>query len=212
MATLSPALTRHVIRSGTGFATGAAPEEVVKIFRDFDISSQLDNLVEGENVLAIHGMASGVTDLDFLIGAELIAGTDEAGAVSSTAIEYAGEQITIDSTAILKARVFEDGQWSPLLQETYVTQKPLRISEIHYNPSGDTDATEFVEIVNIGNETVDLTGVHFLDGIGYEFLPGDSVLALDPGQFILIAKDPAALRAAYPDLAAEVLILSLIHI
>ena len=187
------------------FATGDVTEGTAKIFRDFDISFSVDQLVEGENVLAIHGMASAFDDFDLLIGTELIAGIGDGGVVSSSSLEYA-ESLTIDRTTELKARVFENGKWGPLVHEKYFTEKLLRISELFYNPPGTSDATEFVELVNIGTDFVDLTGVHFLDGIGYEFLPGDDILELAPGQYLLIAKDPGSLRIAYPDLPPDVLI------
>ena len=187
------------------FATGDVADGIAKTFRNFDLSAFVDKLVPGENVLAIHGMSSAIDDFDLLFSAELVAGTADAGVASPTAIEYTGP-ITLDHSLQVNARVFDGTEWSPLTQASFATGTPLRVSEIYYNPPGAAETTEFIELVNIGSEPVDLLGVHFADGIGYEFLAGDSILSLDPGQYIAIAKDPSALRAAFPDLPADVLI------
>ena len=37
----------------------------------------------------------------------------------------------------------------------------LVVSELHYNPPGSTDATEFIELLNVTGATLDLSGCHF---------------------------------------------------
>ena len=59
---------------------------------------------------------------------------------------------------------------------------PLVISQIHYHPlpldTIDGDDYEFVQISNNGDETVDLTGIHFLKlGVTYRFPNGSSLAA-----------------------------------
>ena len=75
----------------------------------------------------------------------------------------------------------------------------LIVSELHYNPPGNTDATEFIELLNITGATLDLSGCHFDEelgqGINYTFASGVQVPA---GGRILIARDRAAFVAAYP--------------
>ncbi|HWB01726.1 MAG TPA: lamin tail domain-containing protein [Verrucomicrobiales bacterium] len=75
----------------------------------------------------------------------------------------------------------------------------LVISELNYNPAGSTDATEFVELLNITAATLDLAACHFDEeggqGIAYTFPAGVSVPA---GGRILIVRDAAAFAAAYP--------------
>ncbi|MBM3845869.1 MAG: hypothetical protein FJ405_06245, partial [Verrucomicrobia bacterium] len=46
----------------------------------------------------------------------------------------------------------------------------LRVSEIMYNPPGGSEY-EFVELLNIGDASLDLTGVQFTEGIAYTFGP-----------------------------------------
>lgn len=69
------------------------------------------------------------------------------------------------------------------------------INEIHYNPAGTDDATEFIELFNTGTQSVDLAGWRFSEGVGYIF-PTGSVLA--GGAYLVVARDLAAFTAAYP--------------
>jgi hypothetical protein len=73
------------------------------------------------------------------------------------------------------------------------------ISELHFNPSGDTDATEFIELLNLTGTTLDLGGCHFDEelgqGVAYTF-PAD--VQVPAGGRILIARDRSAFIAAYP--------------
>ncbi|NLH16823.1 MAG: lamin tail domain-containing protein, partial [Phycisphaerae bacterium] len=67
----------------------------------------------------------------------------------------------------------------------------LRITELMYQPSAG--GVEFVELKNIGDQSLNLKGVRFLDGIEYEF--GSRMLG--PGQFIVVAANVAAFQARY---------------
>jgi Lamin Tail Domain len=75
-------------------------------------------------------------------------------------------------------------------------------TEVHYNPPGPTDATEFIEIMNITGSSLDLSGCHFDDdgqGIAYTFPNGTTLAA---GARRVIARDVAAFTAAYPTAGA----------
>jgi len=68
----------------------------------------------------------------------------------------------------------------------------LRISEIMYHPvSGEQ--FEFIELINIGATSLDLTGCRFVDGIEFTFGSG----TLNPGERIVIVSDPAAFASRY---------------
>ncbi|HEX9980690.1 MAG TPA: CotH kinase family protein [Flavobacterium sp.] len=77
---------------------------------------------------------------------------------------------------------------------------PLVISKINYNPgtSGPfpvSNDQEFIEIRNIGNEEIDLTGIYFRElGITYQF-PDNAVAT--PGQSIYLASNPAVFQNKY---------------
>ncbi|MCH8045297.1 MAG: lamin tail domain-containing protein, partial [Planctomycetes bacterium] len=81
-------------------------------------------------------------------------------------------------------------------------QRYLRISEIMYNPRGEE--LEFVELINMGDAPLDLTGVHFKGGILFGFNNGAPIESpieqtpltiLDAGERVLIVKDRAAFLA-----------------
>ena len=80
----------------------------------------------------------------------------------------------------------------------------LVVSELNYNPAGGTDATEFIEMLNITGATLDLGGCHFDEelgqGIAYTFSAGVQVA---PGARIVIARNRTAFLAAYPASAAQ---------
>ncbi len=63
------------------------------------------------------------------------------------------------------------------------------LNEIHYHPDIDTEAVEFIELLNAGDAPVDLSGWLFTDGITHIFPDG---VVLDPGQFYILAQDKSA--------------------
>lgn len=72
------------------------------------------------------------------------------------------------------------------------------VSEINYNPSSSGDLTEFVELLNITGDILDLSGCHFDDetggGFSYVF-PANTQLA--GGGRLLVVKNAAAMAAMY---------------
>ena len=68
------------------------------------------------------------------------------------------------------------------------------INEIQYHPINDPEE-EFVELYNTGSESVNLTGWQLSDGIRFVFPEGTTIL---PGGFLVIAKDEAHFKRAYP--------------
>jgi hypothetical protein len=79
----------------------------------------------------------------------------------------------------------------------------LRITELMYNPAAsasgdytDNDEFEFIELKNIGDETLDLRYVSFSNGITFDF--GSSrVSSLAAGDFVLVVKDEDAFKSRY---------------
>jgi hypothetical protein len=72
-----------------------------------------------------------------------------------------------------------------------------------YNPAnppvGDpnnNDEFEYVELQNIGDETIDLTYVSFVDGITFDFNDSD-VTSLEPGDFALVVRNKTAFESRY---------------
>ncbi|MBI5388535.1 MAG: lamin tail domain-containing protein [Verrucomicrobia bacterium] len=80
-----------------------------------------------------------------------------------------------------------------------VLQTNLIISEIMYRPpvlgGVDGDEFEFLELKNIGQRTLDLSGLSFSAGLNFTFTNGTF---LQPGQFFLLARNPARFTEKYP--------------
>ncbi len=66
-------------------------------------------------------------------------------------------------------------------------QDVLRVTEIMYHPPAGA-ALEFIEVTNIGAETVDLGLVAFTGGIEFSFQSGD-VSDLAPGEYVVVVSD-----------------------
>ncbi|MGD2095823.1 MAG: lamin tail domain-containing protein, partial [Phycisphaerales bacterium] len=171
-------------------------------FEDFDISTFLDNLLPGNNFLAVQGLNASSTSSDFLISIELIAGLDiipEGGGVSPGALEYTGPT-RLPYSVQLKARLLDNGTWSALNEATFSVgpvADNLRITEIMYNPYSLDDSEEpneeYVELQNIGAETINLNLVKFTNGVDFTF-PN---IELASGEYIVVVQDIDAFQARY---------------
>lgn len=75
-------------------------------------------------------------------------------------------------------------------------QRQLRLTEIMFHPAPggafNEEEYEFIELTNIGDSALDLTGATFTDGITFAFLPATPVLTLAPGTRLLLVKNLAA--------------------
>jgi len=150
-------------------------------------------------VLAIHGLNVSPSSSDFLISADLIATVVLLDDTSIDVNEYEAP-VVLDRSAQVKARALIGTTWSALNEATFAVgpvAESLRISELMYHPaetgSPDDPNTEYVELVNIGSETIDLNLVRFTDGIEFVF----PRVELAPGDTILVVKDVAAFEAKY---------------
>lgn len=99
-----------------------------------------------------------------------------------TALDFNGNPAGSDSITVTNTSTVEPASAANLV-----------ISEIHYHPA-DNDLEEFIELQNISNSTIDLSGATFTDGIDFEFSAGT---LLAPGEHILVVLDTAAFQAKY---------------
>lgn len=129
------------------------------------------------------------------------------GAVASVAQAYEAP-VVLEATTRIKARLRTGEEWSALHEALFVLDEPvpLRITEIMYNPAdptaeerdaGFTNAQdfEFLELQNVGNNRLVLTGIKFVDGIEFEFPDG----FLEPGARLVLVKDAEAIALRYGD-------------
>ncbi len=133
------------------------------------------------------------TNNQWLVDVPVGRGTQE---VTLEAYDYQGQLVTSDVITVTSSAA------APV-------RDYLRISELHYNPSGpvegelelDNDEFEFVELINTGPESLDLTGVRFVyvqpnseeEGIDFVF----SAQTLAPGGRLVVPGNRDAFLSRY---------------
>lgn len=75
----------------------------------------------------------------------------------------------------------------------------LRVSEVMFDPAGGSDY-EFVELLNIGTATLDLSGVRFTNGLDYTFPAGTTLAG---GAYTVVAKSRSTFTSRYPAAVAS---------
>ncbi|MDG1889998.1 MAG: lamin tail domain-containing protein [Verrucomicrobiota bacterium] len=164
-------------------AAGGSDESTV---RRFQLSSE--RLLTGQNILAaeVHQASPTSSDLRF-----------DAWLETHSALE-----LPIQGETWLKARSHDGSTWSALTEAQFLKSKPqapaagdLLITEIHYNPDGSDDF-EFLEIMNVSPDSLDLSGVTVEDSVDYLFPEGSRIA---PGQYLLLTEDRQAFAQRYQD-------------
>ena len=160
-------------------------------------------LLEGENTIAVevHQVARTSSDISFDLEFLATRPSDPS-------------QFRIEKSTMIRARALNGEDWSPLNEVTYTIGEPagptnLVISELHYRPlapSIDEDPEgiysrtdfEFIEVKNISDSPIHLSGLRFTKGISFDF-SDSSVIGLDPGGSAVLVEDQAAFMVRYPD-------------
>ncbi|MCH2059747.1 MAG: lamin tail domain-containing protein [Verrucomicrobiales bacterium] len=118
--------------------------------------------------------------------------------------------------SVLSSRVRDGNEWSAITRASFLVdaepanESNLAISEIHYRPSLPSESElaqgfnersdfEFIELRNTGNRHVNLAGVEFTSGIGFEFSDEDETLIIAPGANVLLVNNVEAFTARYGD-------------
>jgi hypothetical protein len=114
-------------------------------------------------LLAIHGLNSSLGSSDFIISV----------ALDATRMENGGSQ---EEPFANELRLLDD----------------LRVTELMYHDVRG-DEYDYIELQNIGAETLDLTGVRFTEGVEFTF----PVLFLEPGQYVVVVADLVAFQSSY---------------
>ncbi len=140
------------------------------------------------------------------------------GTAAITSFKYEGP-ITIVGNSRVVARLRDQGRfqrsgppsstpWSAAVAATFiVTPPPLILTEIMFHPqvpAGSSESAgdfEFLELKNISNHDLDLTGYHFTDGIEFNFTTNNTVRTLAPGARILLVRNQTAFLRRYPGVA-----------
>ncbi|MBN1118831.1 MAG: CotH kinase family protein [Bacteroidales bacterium] len=121
------------------------------------------------------------------------------GAISTRAIQYNNENIMLNGSALIKARIYNNGSWSGIREITFVSRRDdlskLKVTELHYHPEDIIDGQdttngksyEFIEFKNIGETALNLSGLVLDSAVYYEFPNG---VILPPYKFYVIATKP----------------------
>ncbi len=171
-----------------GFSTPSVNDGNEGVFDSYTFDHAL--LVEGSNTIAVevHNSTAASSDMVIdlaLVGKRLSEGTDP---------------IPINTTTTIRARALQGTEWSALNEATFIADTRaspgnLVLSKIHYHPSvAQGDLAEYIELMNISEQTVSLAGVAFTQGITFAF--GDGA-TLGPGQRAVLVGDPSAFVAAF---------------
>jgi hypothetical protein len=136
-------------------------------------------------------------------------GTDPralGGAVVAGAQAYKAP-IPLPASSVVSARIKNNTNWSGLTTATYsLPQDPsaLVVTEIMYNPpaSGNWtgDDLEFLELKNVGSNSLNLGLLSFTAGISFNFTNGT---ILGSGQFFVLARNAAAFHEQHPGVAVN---------
>lgn len=131
------------------------------------------------------------------------------GGIAAGALVYSGPITINDNTRItVRARAatqIDGSPWSgPTTGDYYTDPFPLAVSEIHFNPAPPTaaeitagftsaDDFEFIEVQNIRNRPLNISGYKFTSGVEFTF----GNVTLPVGGRAVIARNAAAFTARY---------------
>ncbi|MBL7219448.1 MAG: lamin tail domain-containing protein [Phycisphaerae bacterium] len=186
--------------------TSTQASSMIKQWRDADLYPDVDAPSFDINGSYQHG---GIMDLGGELTIEAPLGaiyyTLDGSDPDSGGILYSGA-IALAQGGHVKSRVQYNGEWSALNEATFYidVSADIRVTEVMYNPapptpdefdSGYTDADDFeyIEITNISDHTLPLTGLRFDNGIDFTF----GAISIDPGEYVVVVSNLAAFDERY---------------
>ena len=126
-----------------------------------------------------------------------------SGAVAGSAQAYA-TPVPINTTTLVRARVFIGGTWSALVEAVFFPPQDLSklaLTELMYHPPDvgitNSDEFEFLELKNAGTNTLNLSGLVF-SGFNFTFPNGTM---LPPEQFFVLVRNATAFASKHPGVA-----------
>ena len=143
------------------------------------------------------------------------------GGIHTSATLYNGP-LLLTATSPVRARSYATGTWSALNEATFIVDavvansSNLVVSEVHYRPAAPTPAEEdagflersdfeFIEVMNIGPNEVDMTNVSFTDGVEFDFDNSLQGITLAPGQRFILVSNIDAFQIRYPGVSSSLI-------
>lgn len=170
----SPTVITYTTEADDAISSANEPVPVIFSFSPSD-------LVEGTNTLAVEMHQAAPTSSDLSFNLELNLSRSTAG----------GDQLTLSDNTHIRART-KGTDWSGMTEAFFTINglapllpSDITISEIHYNPDGGSENTEFLELLNTGTRPVNLRDCRFSLGITFDF-PHDWDTIIHPGQRLVI--------------------------
>jgi hypothetical protein len=120
--------------------------------------------------------------------------------------------VPLTRTVHVKARALSaGGEWSALTEAVFtLADKPdLRVTELMFHPRQPVSVggescldgdDEFIELQNAGTAPIGLTGLHFTQGVAFDFTES-AVTVLNPDEYVLVVKNIIAFTNRYPTVA-----------
>ena len=190
------------------WARAITPDEIATIYNDGSGSPLMTNVLSaGINTIAVEIHQASGSSSDIRFDMMLREETSRVGG------DNVSNPVFFNEPSTLKARAFntDNKNWSALTEAFFSPEgakanaSNLVVSELHYNPanpdiaaeiaaSRDRDDFEFMELYNISNRSIDLTGVRFEKGINFAF-PDHT--ALKAGKRLLLIRNQSAFEARY---------------
>jgi hypothetical protein len=131
-------------------------------------------------------------------------GSDPAaddGGFGENARRYRGA-VPLAQTALVRARARFNGLWSAVTEAVFLKPLPLQLTELHVSASRnsdngeDGDLLDFLELMNAGDQPIDMRGIQFVRGIAFSFDNSD-VQQLLPGERTVIVSNVEAFTRRY---------------
>ncbi|MBN8248779.1 MAG: CotH kinase family protein, partial [Verrucomicrobia bacterium] len=197
-------LRTDTLPSGAGhldYATGGSSDNAQSSRDDLPSSA----VRTGRNVLAVqvHQSDPGSSDISFDLALD--------GIPSGTGQVHTLDPFFITRPTLFKVRAREGTEWSALVEGQFLpdvvpaSSNHIVVSEFCYRPAdaatpaelavtSDRDDFEFVELMNVGSRTVDLTGLRFSAGILFN-VPSGTLLGAR--ERVVVVKHPVAFAARH---------------
>jgi hypothetical protein len=192
----------------SALATAGVADETT--WKDYNVPVSVFNAGTNTVAVEIHQATNNSSDirLDMFLRGEVSSGGSNVT-----------DPLFFTQPTLVKARAFNSGTgvWSPIdevffsIDTVPADSTNLVIAEFSYRPgaataaesvaSTDPDDFEFIELLNIGSRTIDLTGLSFVSGLSFTF-PDNTLLA--PGSRIVVAKNRLAFNVRYSALLGSI--------